>query len=85
MEKIRIWGKHPGSATVVKRRANSHLYSYTCIPMSKENKKFEIYVFFCSSENLAKTLPQFGNAYDFFTQSLVNCAAEVSASWQQRE
>jgi hypothetical protein len=40
--------------------------------MSKENNKFEIYVFFCSSENLAETLPQFGNTADFFTQSLVN-------------
>jgi hypothetical protein len=40
--------------------------------MSKENNKFETYVFFCSSENFAKTLPQFGNAADFFTQSLVN-------------
>jgi hypothetical protein len=44
MEKIRIWGKHPGSATLVKRRANSHLYIHTFIPMSKENIKFEIYV-----------------------------------------
>jgi hypothetical protein len=70
MEKIRIRGKHPGSAILVKRRANSHLYIYTFIPMSKENYKFEIYVFFCSSENLAKTLPHFGNAADFFTQSL---------------